>query len=294
LQCTTTEVTNTTDLRQFVSRSLPNFISQDHQSRRLITFQNELVGTLDPRMGDLEKAIAVRKWCRAQQTGSWDLNDDSSEDPLALLHRQRQGIPGTCRRFAYVLEGALLAAGLNARFVGANSTLYDHDGAPGHAMVEVWISQLNKWVLMDSMYNTMLVVDDKPASLVEVYEATRRADLGGLRFERSGATTEPSPTLDARYISMFKHLFYSNTNAVFDGYKIALFGSRKIGFIHAAESDVDAYPETRKQVALWSSLILAFSAFASFVLALRNLSRSGDTAMSLAVSSTSSPAAQSA
>ena len=140
----------------------------------------------------------------------------------------------------------------------------------------------------------MLVVDDKPASLVEVYEATRRADLGGLRFERSGATTEPSPTLDARYISMFKHLFYSNTNAVFDGYKIALFGSRKIGFIHAAESDVDAYPETRKQVALWSSLILAFSAFASFVLALRNLSRSGDTAMSLAVSSTSSPAAQSA
>ena len=114
---------------------------------------------LSQDMDDLQKAIAVRKWSHAQQIGGWGENNNSSEDPLLLLHRQRLGVPGSCRRFAYVLAGGLLAAGFDSRVVGVSRGLNDSDN--GHTLVEVWISKPGKSVLMDSMFDTMFLVDGR-------------------------------------------------------------------------------------------------------------------------------------
>lgn len=229
LVCTKARVININDSALLVSRNLPGFISQRMDAPRLRVFRSEVAEIVKPNTGDLEKAIALRKWCRSQQTGDWEGNDNSSEDPGQLLARQRHGISRSCRRFAYVFAGALLASGLDSRIVSLTSGIYDSSNS--HTLVEVWIQEINKWVVMDSMYNTALFVDRKPPSLIEVHDAIR-ADPARVTFERNGSTTEPTPRLDDNYIALFQHLWCAMTNALFDGYRVSLFGSKRIEFTH--------------------------------------------------------------
>ena len=216
-------------------------------SPALSSFRRELdeAGLVLISMSQLEKATAIRKWCRAQQVGSWGSNDDSSEDPLQLLHRQRQGIPGTCRRFAYVFAGALEAAGLHSRVVNASAGLVD--ASDNHTLVEVWIDELDHWVLMDSMFNATVLVDGRPASLLQVYDVAGVAP-GRISMERNGSTTYPTPKVDSSYARLFKHLFYSTSGSLFEGFEVKMFGSRRVKLVHYAGENGQGYPELQKRL----------------------------------------------
>jgi hypothetical protein len=123
-----------------------------------------------------------------------------------------------------------------------------YDASPAHTLVEVWIPELGKWVLMDSMFNAMFLVDGKPASLVEIYRAVSVGQSDRLVLERNGAVTEPAPTLDKPYLSLFRHLFYRNATVLFDAlprYQY-FFGSRGIGIVHFSGEGIPDYPERQK------------------------------------------------
>ena len=254
LVCTRVPVLNVSDRAVFTARSLAGFIRQNPAAPKMRAFRTEVASVIKPNMSDLETAIAIRNWCRSQQTGDWGTIDISSEDPKLLLDRQRRGISGACRRFAYVFAGALLAAGLDCRVVMVSPTVYKSNS--GHTIVEVWISELSKWVVMDSMYNAMLLVDGEPASLLEVHEVLTGGDPGRMKFARNGAVSEPTSTLDSDYVAMFEHLFYSMTNALFDGYQVKLFSSKRIAFAHYVRRGGEPYPEGAKQASIWLSIIL--------------------------------------
>jgi transglutaminase superfamily protein len=255
LVCTKVRVMNVSDPAVFEARSLAGFIRQSEEAPSLLAFRTEVAALIKPNMSNLETAIAIRHWCRSQQTGDWGTIDISSEDPRLLLDRQRIGISGACRRFAYVFAGALLAAGLDCRVVTVSPSLYKSNSS--HTIVEVWISELHKWVLMDSMFDAMFLVDGAPASLLEVHEGLTGGDPGRITFERNGAVSEPTSKIDRDYIEMFEHLFYSMTNAFFDGYQVKLFRSRRIAFAHYVRLGGEPYPEAAKQTSIWLSIILA-------------------------------------
>jgi hypothetical protein len=246
---TKTPMTNITDPAKLSLRRIPDQREVRPDESKLHLLRSQLAGVVNVRMGPLEKAVAVRQWCRAQQSGTWDVNDDSSSDPLLLLDRQRQGIPGTCRRFAWVLAGSLEAIGLDARVVSACGVLFDssYGSSHRHALVEVWIPDLRNWVLMDSMYNATYLVDGRPASLYEVSLAFRSGRT--VSFDRNGATTEPTPVVDHAFKLMFNHLLYSRVASTFAGLDANLFGNHRIEFAHHAMSG-ELYPETLKQALL--------------------------------------------
>ena len=244
LICTKTKVTNLSDRSDLCKRDLPGFIWQNPNSPQLMAFQSQLAGALPDGIANLEKAIALRKWCREQQIGPWDTNDNSSEDPLKLLVRQRQGVSGTCRRFAYVFAGALTAAGLDARVVAAQSGLYNWDRAR-HTMVEVWIPDLEQWVLMDSMFNVTYRVDGKPASLLEVHDAANTSGWSRIALDRDGSTSEPTPSISF-HLPIFQHLLYSMSNAYFDGYRVSYCSLKRLAFVHFADYGRRHYPESVK------------------------------------------------
>lgn len=268
LMGTRVPITNLLDPALTCSRTLPGFIRQNTHSPNLQAFQRELPDSLTTgTLPDLQKAVAVRKWCRAQQTGGWTTNDVSSVDPNILLFRQRIGVPGACNRFAYVFVGALLAAGLDARLVGISSGIYNSGSS--HDLVEVWISELNKWIVMDSMCNTMFLVHGQPANLLELSNAVQSDSV---TFERNGAVTDPTPRMNRAYVDMFQHLFYCTTNAMFDGYHISFFGSKRICFRHFVRPGGQLYPETAKQISL---MLFPVAALIAVSLAGRCVWRSG-------------------
>jgi hypothetical protein len=232
-------------------RTLPGASEQDPRSAGLQLFRKELPPELAAGRNDLRQAVGVRKWARLQQTGGWDANDDSSDDPNALLARQRRGVPGACRRFAYVFAGALLAGGLDSRVVEIASGLNDED--PAHMLVEVWIPSLQRWVLMDSMFNTMFRVDGEPASAIDVHRMVA-VDPSRVALDRGGATTEPVAQLDGAYLAMFRHIFVSRRSALFDAQRA---WPRHRSFVHYASANVEPYPQ---QLKLWL-LVVSFGSW---------------------------------
>jgi hypothetical protein len=244
LICTKAKVANLSDRSSLCKRDLPGFIWQNPDSPRLRAFQSQLNCSLPDGIANLEKAIALRKWCREQQTGPWDTNDNSSEDPLKLLMRQRRGVSGTCRRFAYVFAGTLIAAGLDARVVAAVSGLYNWDLAR-HTMVEVWIPELDQWVLMDSMLNITYRVDGKPASLLQVYDAANTYGWSRIALDRDGSISEPAPTIGF-HLPIFHHLLYAMSNAYFDGYQVSYYSLKRLAFVDFADYGWSRYPELVK------------------------------------------------
>jgi hypothetical protein len=119
---------------------------------------------------------------------------------------------------------------------------------------------------MDSMYNVMFLVDGVPASLIDVYEAIRK-DPERLTLERNGARTQPTPKLDAGFLAMFRHLFYSTTTGIFDGYHLSAWGNRRLAYAHYAHPEIGPYPETAKQVSLAAAFVFSIAGLLSMLLA---------------------------
>ena len=250
LIATKTPVINVTDRSVLERREFPGFVWQDPNSPRLLLMKRQLSGIVSANASGIEKATAIRRWCRDQQVGTWGAVDDSSEDPLLLLDRQRKGIPGACRRFAFVLAGALMAGGLDARVVGISAGLYDRDAT--HTLVEVWIPELGHWVLIDSMFDVTYQVDGKPASLLQVYDAAHTG-IGRITFERDGSNVQPLPSMKLNK-QILQHLLYLRTNAYFDGYRVSVFGRKRISVAHYASYGGSQYPEALKETLLAGSI----------------------------------------
>ena len=168
------------------------------------------------------------------------------EDPHRLLEEQRSGIPGSCRRFCYILTGALLSAGFDARIVSFTSSLFRR-GAKRHVAVEVLIEELDKWVVLDPTFDTLVLVDGRLASALELHEAVVSGRISAITFERNGSALAPHPNPEI-YGHYCRHLFMAMSNAIFDGYTVRLFGRKRISFLHYSREV--AYPQLRKQLLL--------------------------------------------
>lgn len=245
------KVYETADPLHFHARRMPDFVQQNRSSRSLVEFRSHLEDILRLEYPDsLSKAVAIRQWVRRQQS-----QDDkvwltpvtvNHEDPHRLLREQRSDIPGSCRRFCYILTGALLSAGFDARVVGFSSSL-SRRRARRHVVVEVLIEELNQWVVLDPTFDTLVLVDGKLASALELQEAIVCGHLDAITFERDGSVLAPHPRPEV-YAHYCRHLFMAMSNAVFDGYSVRLLGRKRISFLHYSREA--SYPQLRRQVLL--------------------------------------------
>src|SRR5205807_593877 len=122
------------------------------------------------------------------------------------------GSSGACRRCAWLLVGILVALGITARLVcGAEGF---EERLASHCMVEVWVPEMAKWVLLDPTLDTLFLVDHQAAGLYEVFDALRHHQ--SVTFDRRGSARLPAPSL-AYYQRVLNHIFVARTNALFEG-----------------------------------------------------------------------------
>lgn len=240
-------VFNTRDAALFRAPELVGFVRQNPDAPGLIAFRKHLGDIIRPTASSLETARALRAWAHRQQQHTRDMinggDGEDRVDPELLLAQQRQGVPGACRRFAYVYLGSLLSAGLNARVVSWDSSFYDRD-TRGHTLVEVWIEELHTWVLMDAMGDHELLVDGRPTSLIDVREAVVRGE--------PQRVTADHPSRGRYVLTLtpedLRHVYVSRTNAVFDGHSVGVFTTRPISFLHYVDKMADSYPQGYKRL----------------------------------------------
>src|SRR5262249_9194282 len=152
--------------------------------------------------------------------------------------------------------GALLSAGFDARFVAFASRLRRR-GVLFHAVVEVWIEEMDQWVLLDPTFDCIVLINGKVASAVELLLAVESGDPSCIVFESNGSVLKPCPDLD--FVNeCCRHLFLARSNAIFDGYGVRIIGRKRIDFLHYSPRGT-RYPNTSKHILL--GLILGSAAF---------------------------------
>jgi len=115
---------------------------------------------------ELERCIRLMRWTRRQ----WEPGVPNPYPPLdarIILRDIRSGFTkGFCAQYNYVLVQGLQSLGIYARYV----TLM------GHEVIEARPRELNRWVCLDPLYDTLYT--DDAGRLLSVYEVHRRLIQG--------------------------------------------------------------------------------------------------------------------
>ena len=214
----------------------------------LIRFRSHLAPLLRPEQETLDTVAALRHWARTQQSLDptlWHFPpgaDSGDVDPGVLLQQQRALRPGACRRFGYILAGALLSAGIPARIVSLQAFFTD---SLGHIMVEAWIEPLNKWVLVDPTCDTMFRLGGQYASLLELRKALLEGKLESIEFERNGSELEPAPSME--YLAQIpRHAFVVTNECLFTDPPLTKADVWRFRVLHYVDEHAEPYPNVRR------------------------------------------------
>ena len=225
---------------------------QNPETIGLLRFRRRIAPLLRPDSKTVDTIAALRHWARTQQSSDRDLwrfppeADSGDVDPGLLLEQQYALTPGACRRFGYILAGALVSAGIPARLVSLQA--FFKDGL-GHIMVEAWVDDWNKWILVDPTADTMFLVDGRCASLLELRNALLSGSPDRIRFERNGSILEPAPNLKY-FAEIARHAFVFTNECFFTDpprTKASLWRTR---VIHYVDEHATPYPESARRALL--------------------------------------------
>lgn len=219
----------------------------------LIRFRAQIAPLLRPDR-PMETVAVLRHWARTRQSADPALwlfppgEDSGDVDPEVLLRQQDALRPGACRRFGYVLAGALLSAGIPARIVSLQAFFTE---ALGHIMVEAWIESMNKWVVVDPTCDTLFLLDGEYASLLELRQALLEGRLESIEFERNGSELEPAPSRE--YLAQIpRHAFVVTNECLFTDPPLTKADVSRFRVLHYVDEHAEPYPNVRRAMnAAW-------------------------------------------
>lgn len=120
---------------------------------------------------DTEKALKMMHWVHQQwqHNGS---NQPSKPDALTILKEAAEGKQFRCVEYGIVTTSALNAVGLKSRvLVLKTKDVETTKSGAGHVVLETYLPDLGKWVMLDSQWDAMSVLKGKPLNAVEFQQA---------------------------------------------------------------------------------------------------------------------------
>lgn len=121
---------------------------------------------------DSAKALRILKWTHDQWKHNGD-NEPRKKDALSILEEARnEGKQFRCVEYGIVGAAALNAIGLPARVLALKTKEVETTpyGA-GHVLLEVYLKDLGRWVLMDGQWDAMPVLNGMPLNAAEFQQA---------------------------------------------------------------------------------------------------------------------------
>src|SRR3990167_4639334 len=120
---------------------------------------------------DTEKALKILQWVhnRWQHNGN---NEPKKNDAISILEEVKEGKNFRCVEYGIVGTACLNAIGLKARTLGLQTKdVETSQYGAGHVLLEVFLNDLKKWVLLDGQWDAMPVLNNIPLNAVEFQKA---------------------------------------------------------------------------------------------------------------------------
>lgn len=120
---------------------------------------------------DTEKALRMVNWVHKQWQHN-GMNEPSRNDALTILAEVKEGKQFRCVEYGIVTAAALNAINLPARTLGLKTKEVETtEFGAGHVLLEVYLPDLQKWVMLDGQFDVMPVLNNVPLNAVEFQQA---------------------------------------------------------------------------------------------------------------------------
>ena len=120
---------------------------------------------------DTEKALRMVNWVHKQWKHN-GMNQPSKPDALTILAEAKEGKQFRCVEYGTVTAASLNAIGLPARRLGLKTKdVETTQFGAGHVLLEVYLPDLKKWVMLDGQFDVMPVLNNVPLNAVEFQQA---------------------------------------------------------------------------------------------------------------------------
>lgn len=170
----------------------------------------------DSTNSDWQKALALAGLLSRNAQDKGPIQSDLASTYRAIVEQGR----GYCADFIYAYLGLAHAAGLTAREWAFS---FDGFGGHGHAFVEVFDRQRNKWLFLD-VYNNVHAVDagGEPMSALEFRESVLGRRPAGVI--RANAPGRPGFAIEAKLLDYYRrgaaewYLWWGNSVFTYDAH----------------------------------------------------------------------------
>lgn len=120
---------------------------------------------------DTEKTLKILHWVHNQWQHNGN-NEPRKRDAISILEEVKEGKNFRCVEYSIVATACLNAVGLKARTLGLQTKdVETRQYGAGHVVVEVFLNDLKKWVLIDGQWDAMPVLNGIPLNAVEFQKA---------------------------------------------------------------------------------------------------------------------------
>ncbi|GAB4093227.1 transglutaminase-like domain-containing protein [Flaviaesturariibacter terrae] len=151
---------------------------------------------------DSARALRILKWTHDRWSHNGD-NQPSKPDALTILEEAKSGKQFRCVEYGIVATSALNAIGLPARVLALKTKdVETTESGAGHVLLEVYLTDLKKWAILDGQWDAMPVLNGVPLNAVEFQQAIAR-NYDSLQIRSLSGTGKDDYT---RWI--FPYLYY--------------------------------------------------------------------------------------
>ena len=143
----------------------------DSEFLRQLRQQYALEEVVAEAKNDTEKALRIVNWVHRQWKHNGN-NQPARNDALTILSEAREGKQFRCVEYGIVTAAALNSIGLKSRVLALKTQdVETSQGGAGHVVMETWLPDLNKWVMLDGQWDAMPVLQGRPLNAVELQQA---------------------------------------------------------------------------------------------------------------------------
>ena len=120
---------------------------------------------------DTQKTLKILNWVHNQWQHNGN-NEPKKNDAISILEEVKEGKNFRCVEYGIVATACLNAIGLQARTLGLKTKdVETQQSGAGHVLLEVFLNDLKKWVLIDGQWDAMPVMNGVPLNAVEFQRA---------------------------------------------------------------------------------------------------------------------------
>lgn len=181
------------------------FVWSSPESEYLARMKEEY--KLEQLVADVDDDFVRVKLISSWVSGLWDhhgSNTPEKNDPISIVSEAEEGERFRCVEYSIVVNGALNSLGIPARTVSLKTknvqwTLW---GA-GHVVVEAYLEDLGKWIMIDGQWDVIPVLNGTPLSAIELQQALASEYTSGL-----GVASLTEANADEYFKWIEKYLYY--------------------------------------------------------------------------------------